>query len=396
MNTKYKKLVSRYLLTSLMIIVSHVAHSAAPSIENIISVPFKSDFNLVFVKVSIEGSEPRWFNFDTGFDVNVIDSSFANKLKLELSKPVTEAAPGGEVTYTKAKSVQMSLNGESSLQQDFIALDLSQLESFVGFKVSGILGIDFMEQHTISLDYENEIITLYDKNHGKLKGYQKIRFDLLNKEPFIYGLVKAQANNTALGKLKFDTGSVDALGFNNNFVVANNILANNGADSSKGVAIGGTTDGYELDLEGFSLEGHDFTNLHVGVTTDSKGFENRNDAGTIGSEIIHRFNWVIDISNNALYLRKNMNFSKRNYANRSGIMIIRDNKGEHIAFQVAKNSPAYKAGVRSGDVVTKINGRLLSDLTLWQIRKILSSFNNDEIVLQIKGKADKLSFNLRS
>ncbi|MBK5098610.1 MAG: aspartyl protease family protein, partial [Gemmatimonadetes bacterium] len=74
-------------------------------------VPIDTDFGLVWLEVSVNGSDPLPFLLDTGFDYSVIDAGVAAALSLTVSDPDTVPQPGGPVEIGLAEGVTIRMPG---------------------------------------------------------------------------------------------------------------------------------------------------------------------------------------------------------------------------------------------------------------------------------------------
>ncbi|MFD1079675.1 PDZ domain-containing protein, partial [Longispora fulva] len=158
-------------------------------------------------------------------------------------------------------------------------------------------------------------------------------------------------------------------------------------------------------------------------------FEERN--GSIGGELLKRFNLFFDYGNNKLYLRKNKFFEEAFNYNMSGIILEHNgfvvlesyvsvpqgnqpDQGQVFpnspapykkfelqeAFRIVrlrKNSPAAMAGLQVGDILMEVNGRSAYRYSLEDLTKLFSSQDGRRIKLQVErdGRQMDYMFNLK-
>ena len=86
---------------------------------------------------------------------------------------------------------------------------------------------------------------------------------------------------------------------------------------------------------------------------------------TIGLYALRRMDMVIDGSNGWAYLRP-VNTPPRPYPhNRAGVVFVpADKDAVDLTAHVVEDGPAYRAGVRDGDVLLKVDNQ---DVTLWKV-----------------------------
>jgi len=117
-----------------------------------------------------------------------------------------------------------------------------------------------------------------------------------------------------------------------------------------------------------------------GIITNSKR------DGTIGSQILSRFNMFIDYENMKFYFKPNSNFTKRYSYNVAGIEVMQLTTAFTLieVFEVWANSPAEKAGVKRDDQLLEVNGIKTFLMTIGDIRKIFETPSRRPLVLLLK------------
>ena len=135
-------------------------------------------------------------------------------------------------------------------------------------------------------------------------------------------------------------------------------------------------------------DGRPVAEVHEPVTRISlqhEGFDaNRNVSANIGLGILRQFNLTFDYPRQRLILEPNHFFGQRDVFNRTGLRLQRDAAGWAIT-NIYPGSPAAQAGLKAGDHILTINGRIASELS------------EDELDAVLKGPVGtKLTAKLRS
>lgn len=161
----------------------------------------------------------------------------------------------------------------------------------------------------------------------------------------------------------------------------------------------------------------------------ARKFEERN--GSISGELLKRFNIVVDYKNLKVTLRKNSNFRKPFYYNKSGIVLVqsgvrvikektekkyignlgRDNKDNividfsqsyryslkpsYTIVELREGSPAKKAGLEIGDVVLSINNKGAHTMTLQEASLFFCKEDKKLIKLEVERKGIIKTFTFR-
>ena len=331
-------------------------------------VPFESDFNLIFLPLQVNQSEPLCFVVDTGFDVNVLNAKWVEPLGLTLTNKQTIPQPGGEIEVGDIADVVFALPGLVLSEQTLMAAPLSSLEMFVGRAIDGILGHHFLQQFVVNINYESGLMTLNDPDCYHYVGDgQEVPVLIKAAEPMVLAEFIRQDTTAVTGQLKLDTGSIDAIGFNKNFIEDNQIVApTQKIVAQEGVAVGGQTDAIMFRMNGVNIGDFSFNEFVVGATMASGGFENRDNAGTVGAEILSRFHITLDYPHGRMFLEPNDRYQTALLEDRSGLWVVATDEGKQV-FRIVPNSPADQAGLKAGDLLVAIDDQSAADLSLAQI-----------------------------
>ena len=130
----------------------------------------------------------------------------------------------------------------------------------------------------------------------------------------------------------------------------------------------------------FSLDNvtMDFSNNTGGALSRSEYF------ATIGNEIWERFDMMIDLSGERLYLRQNTKFEDPflspvrgfTYTDRSRTL------GYWVVNGLYEQSNAEKAGLKKGDHITTINGRSVKEISFEERRNVFNGLSGVTLTIQ--------------
>jgi C-terminal processing protease CtpA/Prc len=94
--------------------------------------------------------------------------------------------------------------------------------------------------------------------------------------------------------------------------------------------------------------------------------------GVIGGEILRRFKVIYDYSRQQMILESNRYISEPEEYDMSGMLLIVE-AGDFKTFkvkQIIEGSAATMAGLREGDIISAVDGKSASNLTLEQVRQM--------------------------
>ena len=387
-----------------------------------ISFKFELINNVVLVPLTINGM-PFSFLLDTGVKETILFANTEDSLFLHNQNKTKFRGigieDGVEGILSTDNVVEIGGVAVDSLHWIYViqgtALDIS---SDVGAAVNGILGSKFFNSFAVKVDYPKKRITLYPRGYDYRKAvrrYARTDLTIENDRPYMEADILTDTTWTR-GKMLVDMGNTDPL-MVFAFLLPDFRVKEPLVEEYIGRGFNGAIHGKRNRIRRVELG--DFK-LHYPIVSypDSNAFfmsklaENR--IGSIGSQVLQRFHLLIDYSQKALYLRRNRDFNKPFMLNMAGIEVRHDgmtwtkelvkptsqqnkekqtasNQGVAISlandiFQytfvlrpnyriagVRKNSPAAEAGIQTGDMLLKVNGKSTYRLTLPKIMDILQS-----------------------
>ncbi|MFT6868198.1 MAG: putative aspartyl protease [Cyclobacteriaceae bacterium] len=365
------------------------------------TTPFELFGDHIFIKLSVNGSEPLDFIFDSGSGITVIDTDAALSLKLDLSHKETVAGAqasiqGAKIKHNKINMGDIKIEGDVTLE----AFDLTHLGISIGKNIDGIIGHDLLHHHVARVNYDDMIVEIYSPDESPKTG-KKVSFTLHNGIPVIQAQVTLNNDQTIDGTFYVNTGAGTSLDFNTPFAKEKDIINKTGNHYSylvKGVEEKESKH-YEGRIKSFDLGFYLFTNMPVGISQASGGLQgDKKVSGILGNKALSRFNITFDYKNLNLYFEPNANIDKAFLVNCSGLDVqMGKDMIKVLIHQVQDEGPAKKAGVITGDELISVNGRPASEMTLAEIEDLLKVAAS-EIILEVMQGADikKVSFKLEN
>lgn len=387
-----KKILIAYLLAA-----TFVCHSQVP----LTSTKMELFGDHIFIHLSVDGSEPLDFIFDTGDGLPVIDLDIARSLNLDLNHSASKTSAQGAIKGALIDHNTIELNG-NQLEKDIqlYATSLKHLEMSIGRNIDGIIGYDLLHHYVVKLNYDEGTFELYEQDSYTHDGFgESFEFRLDNYIPHIEGEVKLNDGEILEGDFFINTGAGTTLDFNTRFAKKEDIINRTGEHFSYPVAgLGDTeTQHYEGRVKNFGFGTFDFEKMPVGISTAKHGIQNNKKvAGIIGNKVLRRFNITFDYSRDKIYFAKNSRFNEAFKVNASGIYLqMSEDMNKVLVHRVYADSPAKVAGIKKDAEVLKVNGRDVSEYTLPELREILEEVNkNVELTLWQMGEEKTFTLDL--
>lgn len=351
-------------------------------------IPFENTNNIISVKVRVNDKDDIYFIFDTGATYTVIDSSLADKLNLELGKRVSDS----KKEYTGFSKAKFSFSGVDALNQEGRVSNIKQLSQYSGQRIDGILGYDFIKDFVVEINYEKKYLKLHSPKNYLYGGKgEKMKLEIRKKWPVGKFTLKSSNSEVVDTMLIFDSGSI--FSFSLNFTG----LADKSQKSTNSIGIAGVGPGGSVGrLKEFEIAGIKVSSpLCAFPADDNPPTDPLNAAiasvsgGIIGGQLMRKFNFVFDYSGGNVYIEKNSNFDEKTEFDMSGLFLICDGESlnKFVIAYVSDSSAASEAGLQTGDKIKNIGGKDASEMSLWEIKSILSTENNNlEIKTEREGK----------
>ncbi|SFA86274.1 Aspartyl protease [Flavobacterium swingsii] len=405
-----------------------------------IKVPFQLINNLIIIPVQVNGVNLN-FLLDTGVENTILFSlDDADSLQFNHIEKIKIRGLGSGTTIDAlhSKKNKISLNDfEDNNHEIYIVLDQEiNFSSQLGIPVHGIIGYEFFKNHFIEINYSRKRLNIYKNNQdfsiNKLKQYDEISISLELQKPYIETFTSLNDKEVKT-KLLVDSGGSDAMWLfeNKKNIQSPQIYFND----FLGHGFSGSIYGKRSRIEKLQIGKQEILYPTISFP-DSLSIQNANMVegrnGSIGGEILKRFDVLFDYQNKKMYLKKNSNFDEAFNYNMSGIeiqhnglqwikeelelktkfvnseMSVIDQQEKSVKYNfllkpiyevtnVREDSPGAIAGIRKGDIIGKINGNWAFKYKLKDITELLQSEEGRIITMEVerKGVILKLKFQLK-
>ena len=371
-----------------------------------VEIPFERQDNFIIVKVLFQNFLPLRFIVDTGAEHTILTKKeMAGLMQIPYERKITVMGADlrTQITAYIARKVSLGLTN-LTFKKDIIVLDEDYLhfDRFAGLEVEGVLGAEIFKGYIVKFDFVKQIMTIYDPSVFKPfdhRKYDELPIEISRSKPYLTVKARIQSDSVVNLKLLIDTGASLSM-LLHTYSTPGLVLPPQTIRGSIGMGFGGNIEGVvgrirdvEIGRHRLALPVCNFQELIQ--MSDSSFINGRN--GLLGSEILSRFNMIIDFNNEKLYLQPNRYFPVAFSYDRSGITLIASGTDlkKFLIQDVLENSPAYEAGVRTGDEITKINGFTSRFFTLSAINSKLQAKIGKTVRLTLRRNGEKIKVKLK-
>jgi hypothetical protein len=262
----------------------------------------------------------------------------------------------------------------------------------------GVIGAAIFDSFVVQIDYDEQRIHLHDpETYSPPDDVAVLPVTFRHRIPFAKVRVTTGEGREIPLEVAVDLGASHAISLN---IDTDERLAvpDKALRTVVGRGVGGEIRGQVGRVGSLAFAGFTFVDV-VATFPDAEhqhpgGMDSKN--GNLGSGMLKRFNVTFDYPNERMLLAPNERFEEPFEWDMSGMRLEPlATTGLRVEDLIA-NSPAEKAGLAVGDVVTHVNGRPASERNLFELKKLMQQ---DGAVLEItatrNGKPLELKLKLR-
>jgi hypothetical protein len=232
--------------------------------------------------------------------------------------------------------------------------DYRILTNVYGEQIDGIIGYSVLSRYIIKLDYDSSYVEFWSRGSMKYPRGGYLMRPVISTLPVNTLRVKDDKSVTA--RFLIDLGAGLNLMLSTDFIKDSAILSKKRKLYAKEAeGLGGKIDMHMTVIKEVKVGPYRFRNVPIYIFEDTYNVTSYPYlGGLIGSDILRRFNIILNYGKRDIYMIPNSHFGDPFDYAYSGIELYFVN-GLIIIGDVAKNSPAEKAGVKEEDVVIAVN-----------------------------------------
>ena len=416
-----RQIVYFFLLTLAFSSLGFAQHFHISDKKKFEKVRFELINNVMVVPVELNGSKLK-FILDSGVSNPILfNLTMQDSLQINQVSQITLRGLGEGEPIDALRSMQNTFKIGDAVSFDqmiYVVLDKDlNFSTSLGVTIHGIIGYDVFKDFVVEVNYAKQYLKLYEPKNFDYTQLKKktetLPLTIVGKKAYVDGAITRENDAEVPVKLLVDTGSSDALWLFHDVKKGLEVPEQHYEDLL-GQGLNGSVFGKRTKLKGMRIGSFTFDEAKAAFPYREsfqaiKDLGNRN--GSVGGEVLKRFNIVFDYPNNKISLVKNANFNKPFQYNLAGIdlqhngvryisesivnsnsvvkagnskngfgnvQILLQNRTrlslvpEIIVSGIRAGSPAAEAGLMEGDVILAVNGKRIHDYKLQEILQMLN------------------------
>lgn len=366
--------------------------------KKIVTIPFELNGGFMIVKASINGSPPLHFILDSGLRNTIITELFAEdsvNLNFMNSSYLKGLGTGGELLVYTSNSNNIRFSKKFDLDHNIVLAiekDIFNLSKIIGRKINGILSLGIFSDYIIDINYSRKRIRLYTRE-GYILPNKYTAIPIIIDKDKLYMTLRVHEEATAQPKevkMLFDTGAEVTAWFQT--MHKNSVqIPQKKVYAYVGEGLNGEILGHIARLQTLQFGKYTVKNPIVAFPDSaaiSDVFGETYRDGTIGGQLLKRFNIIVNYADTTMYVRKNNYFRKPFTYNIAGIEIMKSTElfNNYKISKVWEQSAAEKLGLKPHDQLLSVNHKEAFRYNLAELKHIFETPSYSGLFLKIMRK----------
>ena len=352
----------------------------------ITTFPFKQlSGGVILVKAKFNNL-PDSLNFilDTGSGGISLDSSTAEKYKIP-------HVPSGRYIYGIAgvHKVDFSQNNDLSFpglkvdSLDFYINNYEILGSVYGIEINGIIGHSFFSRYIVKINFDSLTVSVFQPGFLRYPVHGVLFHPHFRGIPIVPLIFKDA--RTIASRYYFDTGAGLCFLLSEQFSKDSSVLLKKRRPVPVEVqGLGGKKQMHLTLIKERRIGSYKFRKVPTYILDDEYNIlAYPTQGGLLGDDILRRFNLIINYPQEEIHLTPNSHFNDLFDYSYTG-MTMYSLSGRIFLDDIIKGSPAYRAGLKDGDVVLSINNNFTQNIETY--KNILQKTGDRASILVLRDK----------
>jgi hypothetical protein len=378
------------------------------STRRFVVVKFRFINNLIILPFSVNGSDSLMFVLDTGYGGVLITELQNNRvLTLNQARKVQLQGLGKGKAIEAYASMRNTFSMPGIVGENIDLLvaidDIFDFSIRTGMVINGMMGGGFLKDFIVEIDYTKKEMKIWNPKYfrrARLKKYKLYDLELPDDKCFVTFNVTADGKRAPM-KFLVDSGLSTPLWVDTR---SGAVVSPTAASihSYLGYGLNGDIYGRLSRISAIRIGDFSFRSIIAAFPDTSyigsaANLNNRH--GSIGSEILRRFNVILNYPEKKIGLRPNSRYKAPFFLDMSGMEVgsLLSGLPGYKVLTVRAGSPAGMAGVQVGDQLISVNDQLIITMRMNDLLEILNGKKGSAVRMELlrEGKLIKVRFALK-
>ncbi|MBK0368314.1 retropepsin-like aspartic protease [Flavobacterium agrisoli] len=349
-------------------------------VKKVASIPFEMIGGGIALKIKLNNADKEFLmKFDTGADGMALNPDSAYKAGVVVTNKKSASVVGGSQQVEYSANNTIRIGNQTLTHQGLVIFPRSD-------EFDGLFGANLLRNFITEVNFDTKTINLYNFGKFVYEGKAKpLFFDYKIGLPVVKMNLTFADKKTVEGDFTFDTGAgynLIAYGpFNHEFNLEESLkpdyTSTNFSLGHQTKIVGGT-------IPNIAINGNDFKNVTIALQEYQEDNQKWASAdGSLGIELIKRFNFTIDLVHKTLYLEPNKNYNTAFSFFLSGLELSFDNQNNLIVKKILKANNEDLKKVTIGAKVIQIGDFEAKDLLHSEnIQKLKNNKESIDVILE--------------
>lgn len=359
-------------------------------VKKLASIPFEMMENGIAIKIRLNKSEREFVMlFDTGADGMALNPDSAYKAGVVVTNNKSAAVVGGSQQVQYSANNTIYIGNQTITNQGLVIFPKNR------GVYDGLFGANLLRNYITKVNFDTKTIDLYNFGNynydGKAKG---IPFDYKTGLAVVKMNLTFPENKKVKGNFTIDTGANYDLIAYGPFNHKHNLQASLKTEyTSTNFSLGHQTQIVCGSIPNVGINGNIFPNVPVALQEYQENNKNWASAdGSLGIDLIKRFNFTIDLLHKTVYLEPNKSFGRPSSFYISGLILDFDDQDNLIVTKILDTKNEELKNVKIGAKIIQINEfeakYLLNPPT---IKKIKENTTSNDLIIEQAGQSMRIS-----
>jgi len=359
------------------------------AVKKLASIPFEIVQNGIAIKIKLNDKDREFLmQFDTGADGMALNPDSAYKAGVVVTSNKYASVVGGSQQVQYSANNTIHIGNQTITNQGLVIFPKSGV-------FDGLFGANLLRNYITKVNFDTKTIDLYNFGNFVYEGKAKpFVFDYKTGLPVVKMNLTFEDKKTVEGNFTFDTGAgydLIAYGpFNHKHDLETSLKTEY---TSTNHSLGHQTQIMGGAIPNVVINGNNFSNVSIALQEYQEKNKNWASAdGSLGIDLIKRFNFTIDLLHKTVYLEPNNNFKTPSSFYMSGLDLEFDDQYNLIIRRIMNTENEELKKIKPGAKITQINDFEIADLRNPEtIKKLKANKETKDLIIEQNEQSIRIS-----